>query len=134
MESQKIVLKETAIVLIGQVVCVAVMFGVYALLSKFGTKVLLSGIVGGVLATANFFFMAVGASLAANKAEKEDVKGGKATIRYSYTLRLVILTLLLFACAKSGYFDLLALLLPLLFVRPTLTISEFFRKAGDPQK
>ncbi len=134
METRKFILKETAMVLIGQVVCVAVMFGVYALLNKFGIKVLLGGIVGAVLATANFFFMAVGAVLAANKAEREDVKGGKSTIRTSYTVRLVVLALLLFACVKSGYFDLIALLLPLLFVRPTLTVCEIFRKAGDSKK
>ena len=78
MESRKIVFKETAVVLIGQVLCVAVMFGVYALLGRFGSKVLLGGIVGGVLAVANFFFMAIGASLAADKAQQDNVKGGKA--------------------------------------------------------
>lgn len=134
MESRKLVLKETAVVLIGQVLCICAMFGVYALLHKFSVKVLLGGIVGGVLAAANFFFMAVGASLAADKAEKDNVKGGKAMIQSSYLIRLVVLALLLFACAKSGYFDLFALVLPLLFVRPTLTIGEFFRKDGDSSK
>ena len=128
MDNRKIVFKETAVILIGQIICVAIMFGIYALMSKFTTKVLLGGIVGCVMATANFFFMAVGAGIAADKAEKDDVKGGKSTIRLSYTLRLVVLALVLFACAKSGYFDLLALVLPIVLVRPILTIHEFFRK------
>ena len=38
--------------------------------------------------------------------------------------------LTLFACAKSGVFNLFALVLPLVFVRPVLTIAEFFRKTG----
>jgi hypothetical protein len=37
---------------------------------------------------------------------------------------------ILFACAKSGLFDVVALVLPLVFVRPTITVAEFFRKKG----
>ena len=133
-ESRKFVLRETALVLVGQLVCVAIMCAVYRLLGRFDMSVLLGGLVGGVLAAANFFFMAVGASVAADKAEAEDVKGGKAMIRTSYMLRLGVLFVILFACAKSGLFDLIALVLPLLFVRPILTVGEFFRKSGDKKQ
>ena len=131
MESRKIVFRETAVVLIGEIICTAVMCCVFALLGSFGSPVILGGIVGSVLAVANFFFMAVGASLATDKAEQQNVKGGKGIIRSSYVLRLVILFLILFACAKSGFFNLLALALPILFVRPVITIAEFFRKSGE---
>lgn len=130
-ESRKFVIRQTALVLAGVMVCVAVMIGVYALLGKFGLPVLLGGIVGGLLSTANFFFMAVGATLAADKAEEDNVKGGKALIQSSYMIRLVVLFVILFACAKSGWFDLLALVLPLAFVRPVLSLLEFFRKSGE---
>ena len=130
-ESRKFVLKETALVFAGVLVCVALMCGVYALLSKFHMGVLLGGLIGGVLATANFFFMAVGAELAADKAQQDNVKGGKAMIQSSYLIRLVVLFVILFACAKSGLFDTIALVLPLIFVRPVLSIGEFFRKSGD---
>lgn len=133
-QSRKYVLKESALVLTGVMVCVAVMLGVYAMLGLFSTKVLLGGIVGGVLAAGNFFFMAVGATLAADKAEADNVKGGKATIQSSYIIRLVVLFVLLFACAKSGCFELLPLVLPLAFVRPVLSILEFFRKSGEKSK
>ena len=131
MDSRKIVFKETAIVVIGQVLCTAVMLGVFALLGKFDSGVLLGGITGSVLAIANFLFMAIGASLAADKAEKQDVKGGKAMIQSSFLLRYLILFVILFACAKSGYFNTIALVLPLVFVRPSLTVGEFFRKKGE---
>lgn len=133
-ESRKIVFKETAVVLVGEILCVAVMCAIYALLGKFGTPVMLGGLVGGLLAVLNFFFMAVGATLAADKAEEDNVKGGKAVIQSSYLLRLVVLFVILFACAKSGWFDLLALVLPLAFVRPILSIGEFFRKSGEKTK
>ena len=128
MDSRKIVFKETTVVAIGQLICVTLMFGVYALLGLFSTKVLLGGIVGALAAMANFFFMAVVVSLAADKAQQQDVTGGQKLMKGAYPIRLLLLAVILFACAKSGYFDVVALVLPLAFVRPTLTIAEFFRK------
>ena len=133
MNSQKIVFKETGIVLLGQVICVPVMYGIFALLGYFDSTVLLGGIVGAVLATANFFFMAISTSLAADKAEKQDVKGGQALIQLSYLLRQILLFVLLIVCAKSGRMHLIALVLPLVFVRLIITIAEFIRKKGDNQ-
>lgn len=131
MEARKIVFRETAVVLVGQIVCVAVMLCVYALLRRFSTGVLLGGIIGGLVAVLNFFFMAVGTSLAADKAEAQDVRGGKVLLQISMLLRYVVIFVVLFACAKSGLFDPIALVLPLVFVRPILTVGEFFRKTGD---
>lgn len=127
-ESRKIVFQETGIIAIGEAVCVALMCGVYALISKFSMSVLLGGIVGAVLATGNFFFLAVVATLAADRAEAQDVEGGKKLMKSSYPIRLLVLAGLLILCAKSGYFDVLALVLPLVLVRPVLTVAEFFRK------
>lgn len=131
MDSRKIVFKETAIVAVGVVICTGIMLGIFALLGKWDTSVLLGSIVGSILAIANFLFMAIGASLAADKAESQDVKGGKAMIQSSFLLRLLVLFVILFACAKSGYFNPIALVLPLVFVRPSLSVGEFFRKKGD---
>lgn len=130
MDFRKLVFKETGIVAIGQVICTAIMFGVFALLHMFDNAVLLGGVIGCVLAIVNFFFMAVGTSLAADKAEEQDVKGGQALIKGSYFFRLIVLFIILFACAKSGYCNIFALVLPLAFVRPIITVAEFFRK-GD---
>ena len=72
--------------------------------------------------------MAMGTCLAADKAESKDVKGGTVLMRSSYIFRLLVLFILLVVCAKSGIFNLIALVLPLVFVRPVLTVAEFFRK------
>ena len=133
MESRKIVYHETGIVATGVAVCTAVMVLIFVLLGKFSLSVLWGGLAGAVISIGNFFFMAVGASLAADKAENQDVKGGSLLVRNSYMVRLLILLIVLIACAKSGVFNLIALVIPLLFVRPTLTVAEFFRKKGaDP--
>lgn len=131
MDSKKLVWRETGIVAAGVLLCTAVMVGIFAMLGKYDVSVLLGGAAGALLAVGNFFFMAVGITLAADKAEKQEVNAGKLLARNSYMLRLLVLAVLLFACAKSGIFNLIALVLPLVFVRPTLTISEFFRKTGE---
>ena len=131
MDSRKYVLKETLRVAIGEAVCVAAMIGVFALLGYFSREVVLGGIIGGLVAVGNFFFMAVGVTLAADRAESQDVRGGKAMVSSSYTIRLIVMAVVLFAAAKSGYCNVFALVIPLVFVRPVLTIGEFFRKSGE---
>ena len=130
MESRKIVYRETGAVAIGVGICTAVMILVYVLLGRFDLSVLWGGLVGALLSIGNFFFMALGASKAADKAENQDVSGGSLLVRNSYMLRLLVLFLILIFCAKTEAFNLIALVLPLVFVRPTLTAVEFFRKKG----
>ena len=131
MESKKIVYRETFSIAVGEAVCVLLMLTVFALIKHWSGKVLLGGLIGYVLAVGNFFFMALGTSLAADRAENQNVKGGQVLIRSSYILRLVVLFVLLFASAKSGFCNPVALAVPLLFVRPVMTISEFFHKKGE---
>lgn len=130
MDSRKIVFKETTIVAVGELICTGVMIGVFALVGHFDITVVLGGAAGALLSVLNFFFMAVVASLAADKAEQQDVEGGQKLIKTSYPIRILVLAVILIACAKSGLFHVLALVLPLIFVRPVLTIAEFFRKKG----
>ena len=131
MDSRKFVLVETGIIAVGEVLCIAAMMAIYLLLGYYDTSVLLGGIISGVLAVGNFLFMAIGASLAADKALAQNVKGGKAVIRNSMLLRYLVIFVILAACAKSGLCDAIALVIPLIFVRPIMMISEFFRKKGD---
>lgn len=131
MDSRKFILKETAFVALGQALCVAAMLGIYALLGNFDRSILLGGIAGGILAVANFFFMAVSAGIAADKAQAQNVKGGQATVQMSYLIRMVVLFIVLFALVKSGLCNVITAVLPLIFTRPILTIGEFFRKSGE---
>ena len=128
MDSRKIVIKESVTVLAGVSLCSAAMVGIFALLGKFDSAVLLGAIVGAAAASLNFFFMAVIAMMAADKAQQQNIKGGEALIRGSYPIRMAVLFLVLFAFAKSGLCNPIALVVPLIFVRPTITIAEFFRK------
>ncbi len=133
MDSRKLVLKETAIIAVGQVICVAVMLGVFALIKRFDTTVLLGGLLGGLIAVLNFFFMAMGAMIAADKAEAQNVKGGQGTIRTSFMLRTVAMFAIIFVLVKAGVCNVFALVLPLVFTRLIITVAEFFRKPGEPK-
>lgn len=134
MDSRKYVLQQSAIILAGELLCSAVMVGIFALLDKYDTAVLLGALFGSILAAANFFFMAIGAMVAADKAEAQNVKGGQATISSSYLLRMVGLFVIMFALLKAGVCNPFALVLPLVFTRPILTLSEFFRKPGETKQ
>lgn len=131
-QSRKEVLKQTGIIAIGQAVGTAVMIGVYALLRKMNMSVVWGALVGNVLAIGNFFVMAVIATLAADRAEKQDVAGGQKLMKASYPLRLVVLAGVLALCAWKGkaVFDLVALVIPLAFTHLTAMVTGFFRKKG----
>ena len=132
MDVRKELLRQTGIVALGEALGVAAMMGIFALLGKFDMGVLWGGIVGGLVAIANFFVMAIGVNIAADKAQNQDVKGGQAAIKGSYLLRMIVMVVVLFAFAKSGICNVIALVVPLVFVRFTLTLWEFFRrKPGD---
>jgi len=130
MESRKTVIRETLMILLGVAICAGLMCVVFALLHKFDLTVLLGAAVGTVVTTLNFFSMAMVATLAADRAQEQDVEGGKKLLKGAYPIRILILAVVLFACAKSGYFNVIALVLPLIFVRPVITVLEFFRKKG----
>lgn len=131
MKSKNTAFRETEPVAIGQLACTAAMVAVFALIGRFQLSVLLGGIAGAVIATANFFIMSFVANLAADKAEAQDVAGGQKLIQLSYMGRMIGLFVVLILCAKSGYFHPLALVIPLAFTRPILTLAELLKKKGE---
>ena len=133
MDPRKIVLKETSVIAIGETICVPLMVLAFFLCGAFDRSVVFGGIAGALIATANFFFMALSTSLAADKAQNQDVKGGQATMRFSYIFRLIFMFAALVVCAKSGLMNLLALVIPVILVRPIIMIAEFFRGKGGTQ-
>ena len=134
MKMRKLLSQTTAIVAAGQAISVAALLGVFFLLGKFDISVLLGGIAGGALAFINFLLMFLSANLAADKAEAQDVTGGQKLIQISYMGRMIGIALILFLCGSSGYFHLLTLVIPLVFTRPILVLSELIKKKGGGEK
>ena len=131
MNSRTFILQETFFLLLGELLCSAMIVGIYALLGCLEPNVIWGVLAGTVLSTANFFMLGVSADAAASKAQEQDVKGGKTLMRLSYQLRLIVLFVVLFAFAKSGLCNPLAMVLPLVLFRPILMVIEFLRKPGE---
>ena len=131
MDSRNIVFKETLTILIGELIFLPLMLLVFFLAGHFDRTVVFGGLAGTAMAVANFFFMAISASVAADKAVAQDVKGGQLTMRLSYMVRLAVIFIILFALVKSGVCHVITTVLPLAFTRPVLFVTEFFRKSGE---
>ena len=131
MEYQKYsIWRETGIIALGQVICVAAMLGVFMLLGRFDMSVLLGGIVGGVLGVVYYMTMVICANIAMKKALDQDVKGGQAVMQLSQLLRMIGLFAVLVACALTKQMNLLALALPIVFVRPILGVADMIQRKG----
>lgn len=131
MNTRKFILRETAFLAIGELICTAAMVGIFALLGYFDYKVVLGGVFGCLIAVGNFFLMAVLSNAAADRAAEQQVKEGKTMVKSSYGMRLLVIGVLLFLLAKSGHCNILALVIPLFFEFPVLMVIEFLRKSGE---
>ena len=131
MEKRRYFLTQTIPVLLGELILSGIMVAVSAVLDYYDTDVLLGAAAGALIAALNHAVLVLGVVAASGKAEKQDVKGGQATIQLSYLGRILGLFLILVLCAKSGLFNLLALVIPLLFTRPILAMTDrFINKKG----
>ena len=131
MKSQNNILRNAGAVTVGLALATAAMIGIFALVGKYDASVLLGGLAGAAVSAANYVLMVLFANRAADKAEAQDVVGGQKLIQLSYMGRMLGMFLILILCAKSGLCNVLALVLPLAFTRPILTIMELFKKKGD---
>ena len=130
MDNRKYVFSQVVTIFIGELLLSALMVGVFALLGYFDKSVLFGAAAGSVIATINHLVLVLGVLAASSKAEQQDVKGGQALVQMSYFGRTIGLFLILVLCAKTGIFNLIALVIPLVFTRPILTITDHFNKKG----
>lgn len=131
MDIKKYIFKMTLILAVAELVCVGIMVGIFAMVGHFHWNVIVGGLVGLVLTVGNFFFMAVGTQIAANQAQEQDVKTGKATIHLSYFGRIAVMFAILVAFAVAGWGQPIAMVIPLLLERPILTFADYFGRKGD---
>lgn len=130
MESRNLILNETAIIAVGELICSAIMVGIFALLGYFRMNVLWSALAGSLVITINYFFMAITVSMASERAKNGDAKQAQGMIQLSSILRLLVMAGILILGIKLGA-NVIALVVPLAFERPILMVSQFFRKKGD---
>ena len=115
-----------------EVICILIMLAVYFLLDKFSPAVLLGTLAGGLLAIGNFLFLSISVSKAVDRAAEhgEDAAKAKLSIQRDSIVRKIVLLVLYVLLLKSGSCDLLATILPLVFVQLGVYITGLFRKGG----
>ncbi len=128
MNDRKIVLKESLYLLIGEAIGTALVLLVFYLLDKWNLTVLWGSLAGLAITIGNFFFLSITATLAAERALKQDVEGAKKLMKASQSYRFLAIAALLVLCAYSKVCNLIALVIPLAIQRPIMLIIEFFRK------
>lgn len=134
MDNRKQILRQTGEIALGVALCTGLMLVIYYGLGKFSTKVLWGAMAGLALGVLNFLAMAVTASRAADKAQEQDVRAGKALMQGSYLGRMVLLFVILVVLAKAGLCDPLAMVIPLVFVRPVITMIELMGKKKSKEE
>ena len=118
------VLREFLPVLLTEVVLTGLMLLVYALIGRWSGKVLLGGLLGMAAELANFSAMTF-SLLRAERAETP--QKGQLTAKGNYILRMFVMLAVLIGALISGWFEPVATLLPLCFMRIALFAASFKR-------
>ena len=125
--------RELLIFALGELICLGLIYGAYALLGKLDSKVLLGGAVGMVTAVLNYFLMAVTVYAAAADRAIERLNlprpvRAKRMVSLSMLGRFALMVAILVIGAKSGQCDVIAMVIPLLLFRVLIFVGEFFRR------
>lgn len=142
METRNAILKETRFVALGCVIGTALMVGIFAIIGRYDTQVLLGGIYGCAMAILNFFVLGMTVRKLADQAlehrnaETEEVdpdviKAAKLKMQSSYMARMVIgigLLILAIAVLKLNW---ITCMIPLLFPRAAIMVRQAGTKAGN---
>ena len=128
MNDKQQTLRELLIFALGELVCLGLLYGAFALLGKLDSKVLLGGAIGAVTAVLNYFLMAVGVYAAAARAEAGDPARGRRVVSLSMAGRFLLMIAILVVGAKSGLCNVVAMVIPLLLFRVLIFVGEFFRR------
>ena len=125
MNDKQQTLRELLIFALGELVCLGLLYGAFALLGKLDSKVLLGGAIGAVTAVLNYF---LGVYAAAARAEAGDPARGRRVVSLSMAGRFLLMIAILVVGAKSGLCNVVAMVIPLLLFRVLIFVGEFFRR------
>ncbi len=144
MNSKKMPFIETAVILIGELIVSLIVCGVYLLIQRFTYKVITGVALGTAVTVLNFFFLAYSTSKAFDEAraargtkemteeeieeftEREQAKLSN-TVKLSFIIRTATMLITLVVAFISEWFDVIATLVPLLMLRPIITVDALIR-------
>lgn len=145
MKSKALPFYEAALILLGEIIVSLVICGVCLIFNWFSYKIVTGVVLGSTVTTLNFLFLAISTNRAFDKAveargtkemdEEEAEKFAEEhqrTINNAVKLSFIIRTLTMLATLVVAfildYFNVLATLIPLLMLRPIITVEALLRQ------
>jgi sensor histidine kinase YesM len=135
---------DTVWLAIGEAIVAALISVVFLLIKQFSYQVVTGAILGGAVTVLNFLILSVGVNRAINnfvkergdkemdeeEADKYAKEHGMAVqnaMMKSYMLRMFLMIGALVLAGITGWFDIIATVIPLLMYRPILYVTEFIK-------
>ncbi len=152
MNNKKLPFFEALLILLGELVVSVIVCGIYLIINKFSYKVVTGAILGSVVTTLNFLFLAISTNNAFDRAveargnkemTEEEIEEFTAAhqkelnfaIKRSFIIRNISMVITLVVAFVLDWFDVIATLVPLLMLRPIITVESLIRqkmnKGGD---
>ena len=111
--------RETTRLCIGLLAADILMFAVFLLLKKFDYTVVTGALLGTVGAVLNFFLLGITVQKAADQTE-----GQRKLVQSSYSLRMMLMMLIIIAGAVLPWFHVIAVIVPFLINTPIILILQ----------
>ena len=148
MNKQKLPLRELISILIGEAIVSLVICGVYLIISKYTYKVLLGVLLGSTVTVLNFLVLSIMTNRVINRfleargdAELTDKEAQAVAMKFqgqvqnqikiSFLVRTAVLAATLVVAFLVEIFEVLPTVIPLLMLRPILTVSEFIKRKAQ---
>ena len=128
---QDAVIKETVHIAIGTAVMSAIMVIVFVLVGQFSLSVVWGALTGLIAAVGNFFLMAMNIQRVTTEldpANEDAMKQAKAKMKVSYSVRLLLMAVIIVLSIKLIGSNWIAAMLPLFFPRVTILIMQIIAK------
>ena len=148
MKNKLIPMRELLVLTIAEIFFAAVVSGVYLLINRFTPSVITGSLLGIFVTVINFIILSVSIGRAFDKALKE--RGTKelteeeiekftaeqnvamqAAAKKSFFIRTILMLAVLVLAFISGFFDVIATVIPLLLFRPIITVDAIFKEKRE---
>ena len=125
MNAHKLVMRETLLVAAGEFIVALLTVLVYVLIEKFSLGVCLGALAGAILAVLNYYLMALTLGRISDSAVSTgEVRSAQAKARVSYTIRLVVMFVILAVLASTKLIEPIPAIVPLALMQPIIIVTQ----------
>ena len=144
MKNKNVPLRETALVLLGEIAVSLLVCAVYLIIQRFSYKVVTGVCLGSAVIVLNFLFLSLSTNSSIDKflalrgtKEMDDEEAEAFTAKFqceiqnktklSFIIRMLSMVAALVVAFILDWFDVIATLIPLLMLRPIITVETLLR-------